>query len=128
MLRPADDGGVDVYMHFPGRGNSGDFEDMSAADVLRDTRDWQLPRGKKVHFGDKAAGRPAPRPLGHDPRRATGRAQLAVLGPMQPAILLRLTLPDDLQAEARSKLPPDTFAAYVPVLFELKLGPTTAKP
>ena len=56
VLRPADDGGVEVFMHFPGRGNPGDVEDMSPDDVLRNTGDWQLPRGKKEHFGDKALG------------------------------------------------------------------------
>jgi hypothetical protein len=57
-----------------------------------------------------------------------GAPDLAVLEPNQPAILLRLTLPDDLQAEARQKLQPYAQMRYVPVLFELNLGPNASKP
>jgi hypothetical protein len=57
-----------------------------------------------------------------------GARDLAVLDPNQPLILLRLTLPDDLEAEARRKLPPDTVRQYVPILYELNRGPMPSKP
>jgi hypothetical protein len=57
-----------------------------------------------------------------------GAAGLATLGPNQPAVLLRLTLPDDVQAEARKKLSRSVQKQFVPLLFELHLGPTAPKP
>jgi len=55
-----------------------------------------------------------------------GAPELAVLGPNQPATVLRLTLPDDLRAEAHKKAP--YMRAQLPVLFELNLGTKASKP
>jgi hypothetical protein len=44
------------------------------------------------------------------------------------ADLLRLTLPPEMQEAARQDLPSDMQKAFVPVLYELTLGPRPAKP
>ncbi len=58
-----------------------------------------------------------------------GAAEMAVLDADESAVLLRLTLPDNLAAEARKTLDTYEQKRYIPVFFELKLGPETpAKP
>jgi hypothetical protein len=57
-----------------------------------------------------------------------GAPEVAVLDPDQPAVLLRLTLADDLLDEARKKLPPEAQQVNIPVLFDLNLGPPVSKP
>lgn len=57
-----------------------------------------------------------------------GAPGLAVLAPDQSAVLLRLTLPDELQQASREKLPPWMQGHLVPTLFELHLGPEATKP
>jgi hypothetical protein len=57
-----------------------------------------------------------------------GAPGLVVLKPGQPATLLRLTLPERLQAEARQTLGPTVQNQFVPVLFELGLQPSPPKP
>ncbi len=57
-----------------------------------------------------------------------GAPEVAVIDPDQPAVLLRLTLAEDLVDEARKKLPPEAQQVYIPVLFDLNLGPPASKP
>ncbi len=57
-----------------------------------------------------------------------GSQGLAVLDPDKPVVLLRLTLPEDLQAEARKVLPEYEQKRVIPVLYELILGPTNSSP
>lgn len=57
-----------------------------------------------------------------------GASGLAVIAPGQSAVLLRLTLPDELQQASREKLPPSMQDHFVPTLFELHLGPEATKP
>jgi hypothetical protein len=57
-----------------------------------------------------------------------GAPEFAVLDPDRPASLLRLTLPEDLRAEARKTLDRYSQERYVPVLYEIKLGPETPEP
>lgn len=57
-----------------------------------------------------------------------GSSDVASLDPDQPAILVRLTLPEDIQAEARKTLSEDAQKRFIPTLFELKLGPPNARP
>jgi hypothetical protein len=57
-----------------------------------------------------------------------GAPGLAVIAPGQSAVLLRLTLPDELQKASREKLPPWMQGHFVPTLFELHLGPEATKP
>lgn len=57
-----------------------------------------------------------------------GAPGLALIAPDQSAVLLRLTLPDELQQVAREKLPPWMQNHFVPTLFELHLGPEATKP
>jgi hypothetical protein len=52
-----------------------------------------------------------------------GAAGPAELKPGQPAVLLRLTLPDELADEARKTLDAHAQSRFVPILFELNLGP-----
>jgi hypothetical protein len=57
-----------------------------------------------------------------------GAPELTILEADQPAVLLRLTLPEDLPREAKKSLSPYAQQQFVPVLFELDLGPRTSKP
>ena len=57
-----------------------------------------------------------------------GASGLAVIAPGQSAVLLRLTLPDELQQASREKLRPGMHDHFVPILFELHLGPEATKP
>ena len=52
-----------------------------------------------------------------------GLGEVATIDPDQPAVFLRLTMPEDMQAEARKKLPTYAQKTHVPNLFELKLDP-----
>jgi hypothetical protein len=57
-----------------------------------------------------------------------GSPDPTALSPDRSAVLLRLTLSDDLQAEARRRLTPHMQKQYVPVLYELRLGPGASHP
>ena len=52
-----------------------------------------------------------------------GLGEVATIEPDQPAVLLKLTMPDDMQAEARKGLPPYDREKYVPTFFEIGLDP-----
>jgi hypothetical protein len=57
-----------------------------------------------------------------------GAGGAASLAAGDSAVLLRLTLPPEMQEAARQGLPADMQNAFVPVLYELTLGPQTAMP
>jgi hypothetical protein len=103
VFREDEQGLLQVYTHLSGGSSRSSFGDKDLAGLLHGRRDWI--RVEQL-----------------------GASQLAVLKANQPAILLRLTLSDDLQAEARKRLDPHVQTRYVPVLYELRLGPETANP
>ena len=57
-----------------------------------------------------------------------GRNGPTIIAPEQTVTLVRITLPDDLQAKAVKSLGQPIPKHIVPVLYELKLGPDAAKP
>lgn len=57
-----------------------------------------------------------------------GADDAASLAAGDSAVLLRLTLPPEMQKAARQVLPADMQKAFVPVLYELTLGPWHDKP
>jgi hypothetical protein len=94
-FREGDQGRLDVYTHFSGGSSRSTLADGPFAGLLRD------------HWGEVRV-------------EQLGAAGLAVLGPDQSAVILRLTLPDDLRDRAPQR--------FIPVLFELDLGPEPANP
>jgi hypothetical protein len=101
-LREDEQGQLHVYSHFAGGSSRMGVGDKALADLLRGR--WDRVRVEQV-----------------------GAPELAVFGPDQTIVLLRLTLPDDLEAEARKKLGP-SMQQRLPVLFELVLGPKAQQP
>ena len=57
-----------------------------------------------------------------------GASELVMLTQDQSAVLLRVTLADEMQAEARKKLSPDDQERYLPDLFRIDLGPDSPAP
>jgi hypothetical protein len=57
-----------------------------------------------------------------------GSKDIATIDPDGSATLLRLTIPDDLQAEARKTLSPHSQGEFNPTLFTLEIGPKKPKP
>ena len=102
-LRQSDRGIMEVYMHFGPTSRQSDVGDEALSQLLRG-------RWDKIRVEQLGASVPA------------------VLEPDQPAVVLRLSLPEELQDEARKKLDARTVGRYVPVLFELNLGQPTASP
>jgi hypothetical protein len=103
VFREDEQGLLQVYTHFSGGSSRSSFGDKALAELLRGR--WDRIRVEQL-----------------------GAPKLAVLKRDQPAIVLRLTLPDDLQAEARKRLDPALQKRYVPVLYEVTLGPETSNP
>ncbi len=97
-FRPDDCGVIQVYTHFANGSSRSTLGDKELAELLRDR--WDKIRVEQV-----------------------GAPKLAVIKPDQHAVLLRLTLADELQVEARKKLSAGEQQQFVPVLFELDLGP-----
>jgi hypothetical protein len=56
-----------------------------------------------------------------------GAKEIATIEPNGSAVLLRLTLPEDLQAEARKSLPEYEQKQFIPDLFRLEIGPEKPK-
>ncbi len=52
-----------------------------------------------------------------------GLGEVAVIDPDQPAVFLRVSMPEEMQAEARKTLPAHDQARQVPTIFEMKLEP-----
>jgi hypothetical protein len=57
-----------------------------------------------------------------------GKDQVEQLGPTSEFVLLRLTLPEELQKEAESKLRPGMRSEFIPSIFEIRVGPPGGKP
>jgi hypothetical protein len=56
-----------------------------------------------------------------------GKERLEQLDPKSEFILFRLTLPEDLQKEAESKLPKGMRSEFMPSLLEIRVGPPGGK-
>ena len=93
-----DRGTMQVYAH---------FSHGSTLRILGDERLAELLRGRWGEVGVEQLGSP----------------EVAVLKPDQSAVMLRLSLPKDLQAEVREKLP-DQASLVVPVLFDSISAPS----
>jgi hypothetical protein len=101
-FRRDDRGIMNVYTHFEGSSGRFSFGDESLAELLRNH--WDKLRVEQI-------GSPA----------------LTALKPDRPATLLRLTMSEELQDEARKTLSPHA-KYYVPDVFQLELGPKASKP
>jgi hypothetical protein len=101
-FREDEQGQPDVYEHFGGSSGRMGLGDQALAELLHGRWDWL--RVEQL-----------------------GAPELAVLAPGDTAVLLRLTLPDDLEAEARKKLA-RSMQQSLPVLFEIVLGPKALNP
>jgi hypothetical protein len=96
-FRQDEQGVMEVYNHFANGSTRISIGDQTLADLLRNR--WDRVRVEQL-----------------------GAPEVAVIEPDQSAVLLRLTLPDDMKDEARAKLSPDNQARFLPVLYELNLG------
>jgi hypothetical protein len=94
---------MEVYTHFGPSSGKSDLGDQALAELMRG-------RWGKVLI------------------EQLGTPGIAVLEPDRPAVVLRLTLPENLHDEARKKLDARTAQTYVPILFELNIGQPTATP
>jgi hypothetical protein len=56
-----------------------------------------------------------------------GKEHLEQLDPKNEFILFRLTLPEDLQKEAESKLRTGMRSEFTPSVFEIRVGPPSSK-
>lgn len=101
-FRRDDRGNMEVYAH---------FTNVSTRATVGDERLADLMRGRWAEVRVEQLGSP----------------NVAVLKPDQTAVLLRLALPDDIQAEIRRRLPTEA-SRYVPVLFEFDLGSKPTPP
>jgi hypothetical protein len=97
-VRPDDKGDMQVYTHF-GNTTSGTSLGMQAIVSVLENR-WDKLKVEQL-----------------------GAHALTVIKADQPAVLLRLTLPDDLHSEVRKKVSLNGQKQSLPVLFELNLGP-----
>jgi hypothetical protein len=97
-LRPRHDGDMDVYTHVGKASIRISLGNNALAELLYNR--WDKIKVEQL-----------------------GAPELAVIKADQPAVLLKLTLPDDLQSEAQKKLSPNQQQQFDPVLFELNLGP-----
>jgi hypothetical protein len=57
-----------------------------------------------------------------------GANGVAVISPEETVVLLKLTLPEKMQAEAREQLPSYTRERFVPVVYQLTLGQAAPQP
>ena len=97
-LRQDDDGTMQLYYHFGPASGGMSLEDGELEELLSGR--WDRVKIERL-----------------------GLPQVAVIDPDQSAVLLRLVLPQDLQAAARTKLSTDKQGQYVPVVLEVKLVP-----
>lgn len=102
-----DQGLLHVYDHYAGGSSRGSLGEKSLADLLRGR--WDKLQVEQL-----------------------GSSGVAMLDPDEPAVLLQVTLPEAVQAEALAKLSPSSNQAFNPVLFQIEIGPekpkTPAKP
>jgi hypothetical protein len=102
-IRHDDSGMFRIYQHFGSGSQLVDGEDKPLAELLRGR--WDELRVEQL-----------------------GAHKVAVIGADEHAVLLRVTLPEELQRKAREKFSAEDLVRYVPVLFELDLGPTASVP
>jgi hypothetical protein len=102
-FREDDEGFINMYSRFASGSSRSTFGDKGLADLLRNR--WDNVRVEQL-----------------------GTPEVAILETDQPAVMLRLTLPYDMQDEARKRLSPGIHPQFLPVLFELEVGPEAAKP
>jgi len=57
-----------------------------------------------------------------------GAGGVATVAPDESALILKLTMPESIQEEAFQKLPANMQKRYVPVLYELHVGPRPTVP
>jgi hypothetical protein len=93
-----DDGTMELFFHFGPVARGMSLEDSELEDLLRGR--WDQVKVEQL-----------------------GAPGVAVVDPDQPAVLLRITLPEDLQTDARTKLSAENQRLFVPVVFEVMLGP-----
>jgi hypothetical protein len=102
-FREDPDGALQVYSRFSGGSSLMSIGDRPLATFLRDR--WNRLRVEQL-----------------------GAAHLETVPVDGSAVLLRLTLPDDMREEFKQKLPTHPQSRYVPVLYELRLGPNSSEP
>jgi hypothetical protein len=102
-FRRDDDGDMQLYTHFGPGSSAGGLDNAELNELLRGR--WNQVKIEQL-----------------------GAFGVAVIDRDKPAVLLRLTLPDELQAEARTKLSPGFQKQFVPVVFEVTLSPPTPSP
>jgi hypothetical protein len=97
-FREDEKGLLEVYTHFSNSSSRTFLGDQRLAKFLR--AHWDKIRVEQLGSGDVVA-----------------------IPPDGTASLLRLTLPEEIQSEAREELSPDVVNRFVPVLYEIELGP-----
>jgi hypothetical protein len=97
-FRRDDQGFLQVFTRFANGNTHGKIGDESLATLLQDR--WDEIRVEQLG--------------------TTGTVRMTA---GESAVLLRLSLPDDIRAEARRKLTPGDQARFVPMLYALQLGP-----
>jgi hypothetical protein len=102
-FREDEQGDLRVYTHFGGGSGMMSFGNAGLAKLIRG-------RGRKIRVEQVGAEGPV------------------TLDPSQSAVMLRLSLPEDMQAEARELLAPHDQKRFIPVLFELDLGTPASNP
>jgi hypothetical protein len=102
-LREDEEGNWSVYQAFHGGSSRGSLGGKVLNDLLRRSADKLLVE----QLGAKAT---------------------ATVGPDESAVLLRLSLPKEMQAEAGRTLPPHEQSRFIPDLFLLEFGPEKPKP
>jgi hypothetical protein len=98
-FRTDDSGCLEVFARLPGGNHDSKIGDERLAKLLQER--WGELRVEQIGTTEPV-------------KMATGES----------AVLLRLSLPTEMQAEARQNLAPDDRDRFVPTLFELDLGPT----
>lgn len=93
---------LEVYIHSHGASSRGSFGDQAVADLLLDPRG--LVRVEQL-----------------------GEPDLAVLERGKPAVLVRLSVPEGNRDEVRRSFP-NLAERFLPVVYELTLGPEPSKP
>jgi hypothetical protein len=102
-LRHDEEGLMQLYVHI-GVGSMGtSFENEKLAALLRDR--WDTVKIEQL-----------------------GAPKLAVMKPDHPVPLLRVSLPDLLHADAKTKLSPESLNQFDPVLLEINVSPPPPKP
>jgi hypothetical protein len=102
-FRPDDAGNWEVFRIFAGSSSRGKFCGKELAGLLKGRTDKILVE-------------------------QLGAKEIAMVEPKGSAVVLRLTLPEAMQAEARKTLPEYEQHRFIPDLFRLEIGPEKPKP